>query len=348
MMWRGPQKRLAIVGCGQMGRRHAVSATAHRLARVVAVTDTNEEVAQQLSLEIGAEYRPKIDAILEDRCIDAVVLATPHNVHYAQICQSLAAGKHVFVEKPMALSYADSVAAVASADRAGRVLVVGQVMRFWANLWRARQDVTAGTIGEVRQVVRHRLVFQPSAQRAWADDPAQSGPWLLYGNLVHDVDAVLWCLGEPAETVYLAGASTNPKWQSDDEIVAVIRFSNGAVGTIVGSLNSRETRMDMLIVGTRGTIALDEMGRGYLVNGTRTVLQASDGISAQMAEFVTHVAGLSGNRATADSVLPTMQVLDALAESGRSGQPVSMSRSAAKSWQSNSPKCARKCEDWAG
>lgn len=122
-----PSPKIAVVGCGYWGSNHA--RTLSELGALYGVSDRHEDRAEALAARHGA--RPiGIDALLDDAAIDGLVLALPPQYHADLAVEALAAGKHVLVEKPLALSVADARRVVDAAERSGLVAMTGHVLRF--------------------------------------------------------------------------------------------------------------------------------------------------------------------------------------------------------------------------
>lgn len=212
----GEQKlRVGVVGLGFMGQTHVTAlAAAIRAgcpAELVAVCDRHEERRQGHpggggNLDTVADERlfdPSVvrgytepAPLFADPDVDAVSICTPTDSHIELALSALAAGKHVIVEKPVALS----VAAIESLDRAatsaGRVVMPAMVMRFWPG-WRWLRDrIAAGTYGAVKSAHFRRLGEQPGWSTCFYHDPNRTGGALADLH-IHDVDFVRWCFGKP-------------------------------------------------------------------------------------------------------------------------------------------------------
>ncbi|MCD6351210.1 MAG: Gfo/Idh/MocA family oxidoreductase, partial [Armatimonadetes bacterium] len=124
------QVRLALIGCGRMGRSLISSVPDIPEAELVLAVDAVEEAAQSVAEEFGCEATTDLEAALARDDIEAVILATPNHMHAPNAIQAAQAGKHVFTEKPMALSAADAADMVRAARQADVKLMVGQVLRY--------------------------------------------------------------------------------------------------------------------------------------------------------------------------------------------------------------------------
>src|ERR1051326_5031138 len=140
---------MAIVGLGRWGRNLVNSAEDSNTLRFTAANTRTRQTAEAFCREKSLRWTADLDGILRDPAIDAVVLATPHSQHRDQVCRAAAAGKHVFVEKPFALSLADADQMLAAAERAGVVLAVGFNRRFHPSVGSLRGMVGNGRLGPV-------------------------------------------------------------------------------------------------------------------------------------------------------------------------------------------------------
>ncbi len=174
----------------------------------------------------------EIDDVLSDPAIDAVVFATPHSQHPEQVRRAAAAGKHVFVEKPFALTLADADRMLEAADRAGIVLAVGFNRRFHPSMIRLREAVRGGRLGTIatisaEQTALHGLELTATAWRA-RPDKSPGGAMTAIG--VHLVDGMIDLLG-PVERVF-ATVSRRAAICADDTTDVLLTFKSGAHGHI--------------------------------------------------------------------------------------------------------------------
>ena len=227
---------VGIVGLGFMGRTHLAAyqnAAAVGLAtRLVAVADADPERRQGRAaaggnLDTGAREEQLFDPrkvrgyekpeeLIADPEVELVSICTPTASHVELSLRALEAGKHVLVEKPVALAAADVERLAAAAARARTLCMPAMCMRFWPGWDWLREHVRRGTFGPVRSAVFSRLGTRPQWNRFYAD-PALSGGALCDLH-IHDADFVRWCFGEPAEV-----RSTG----SLDHVTTLYRYPNG-------------------------------------------------------------------------------------------------------------------------
>ncbi len=202
--------RVAIVGCGRISDLHQMGYRKRTDARIVAVCDTNKARAKKKAREWSVEkvYTDYM-RLLEDKDVDLVELLTPHNMHCPMTVQAAQAGKHISVQKPMALSALEADKMIAAADTAGVMLRVYENFVYYAPAVRARAMIEAGEIGEVRAVRMH--VSTGTADTSWKV-PLSAWLWRFNekqcggGPLVFDHGYHLFSLGfflgGPVEKVF--------------------------------------------------------------------------------------------------------------------------------------------------
>jgi predicted dehydrogenase len=158
--------RVAIVGCGRISDLHQIGYRGREDAKIVAVCDTNKTHAKKKAKEWGVEkIYTDFQQLLEDKEVDLVELLTPHHLHCPMTVQACQAGKHVSVQKPMALSAAEADEMIGAADKAGVRLRVYETFVFYAPAMRARQMIESGEIGSVCAVRMH--VSTGTSDTAW-------------------------------------------------------------------------------------------------------------------------------------------------------------------------------------
>ena len=185
--------RVAQVGCGHWGERLARCFA--ELGALAAVVDSNSAATGAALAQHGAPGRT-LEEVLADPEIDAVALATPAVTHAPLAHKALAVGKHVYIEKPLALDVADGQALIAQADRAGRTLMVGHLLHYHP-VFHALQDlVHAGTLGPMRYIYSNRMSlgkFRVEENVLWSFAP-------------HDISMILALTGEEPSEVSAQGA----------------------------------------------------------------------------------------------------------------------------------------------
>ncbi len=257
--------RVCLVGAGRAGKVHANSLFSHTPdAKVVGVVDASWEALQATGDQFGIEARYEtLEAALDGLAFEAVVITTPTFTHQPLAVLAAEAGKHVFLEKPMALTIAECDAISAAAQRSGVLLQIGFMRRFAPEFVAAFERIQAGEIG--RPMIIKSLSHGPGLPPPWALDLKKSNGLLAEVNS-HDWDCVRWLVGSNPQRVYAEVA--NFKGQARgvqaanfyDNAIVNIRFENGSLGSISGvcpcdyGYNAR-----VEIVGERGIMQIGDM-----------------------------------------------------------------------------------------
>lgn len=295
--------------------------------RLEAAVDIDISRARACAREFHAPHAyARISSALNNPRIDAVVVCLPHSLHAHACVAAFRAGKHVLVEKPIATSLADTDRMIAAARDAGKILMVGQVLRFRNSTRKARALIRRGAIGRPVHILRRRLMHHVEVPRPWATDPAIAGGWTLYGFGSHEADWILHVVGASPLLTCAVARRNNPIWRDYDEIAATMHLSNGAIATLVMSLNSLAQRAwDGLIIGTKGSMYVTDE---RIVLNDRAIEAPNDesyGMLPQMREFASAIFQNRRPKSSADDVRFTMQALEAMHISAQTGRPVDAS-----------------------
>nr|WP_300144797.1 Gfo/Idh/MocA family oxidoreductase [Propionicimonas sp.] len=230
--------RIALIGAGRIGTSHA-ELIANRVPGVelAMVYDPVDGAAARLAEALRVPVATQsIEDVWNDPSIHAVVIAAPARSHTDLVVAAANAGKHVFVEKPMAVTIADADRAIAAAEVAGVVLQVGFNRRFAPGFAAARAAVDAGTVG-TPQLLRS-LTRDPGPFGA---DPARIPQWtIFFETLIHDFDTLCWLNPQaiPVRVTALADALVRPDAKASghlDTAVVTIEFDNGAIAVAEAS-----------------------------------------------------------------------------------------------------------------
>ncbi|GAA2747223.1 Gfo/Idh/MocA family oxidoreductase [Terrabacter aerolatus] len=230
--------RFGLIGAGRIGTHHATT-LARRLgeAELVAVADPRVAAAERLGEELGAEWLADPQDLIDDPRIEAVAITCASTAHADLVVAAAAAGKAVFVEKPMAMTLSDADRAIDAARGAGIPLQVGFNRRFARDFVAARDTVAAGGIG-TPQLLRS-VTRDPGLA-----DPAAVPPWTIFTQtLIHDFDALNWFnAGATAvEVSVMADALVAPDFKAAgllDTAVVTIRYDNGAIAVAEASFSA--------------------------------------------------------------------------------------------------------------
>lgn len=217
---------VAILGGGFMGASHAACyrALGDRV-RVKTVASRESERAAAVAASVGAGLTADLGAAIGDPAVDVIDICLPTPLHRETAEAAFAAGKHVLLEKPIALTLADADAIIAAAAASGRVLMVGLVLRFWPEYVELQRRVESGELGRALAVSTFRL-SPPADWNDWMSDPSRSGG-VAVDLLVHDFDQMNWLLGAPRRVHAVA--------PHPGHVMAVVEY-DGAHGVAEGSM----------------------------------------------------------------------------------------------------------------
>lgn len=243
---------IAIVGAGTMGGTHAAYCPNLPDVRVAWIVDPDRDRAAVLAAPLGARVAGDIAEALADPELDAVMLTVPTPFHHALTLQAAAAGKHVFCEKPIALTLADARAMTDACARAGVQFMVGHVVRFFPEYARIGALLAQGAVGQVGVVRAARLNSYPYTGRGWYSNFDWSGGPVL-DMMIHDLDTLRWYFGE-IERVYARGLSYGPYRSSVDYALAIIRFANGVIAHVETSWAHSSFRTSIEVAGSEGIL----------------------------------------------------------------------------------------------
>jgi len=250
-----------FVGAGGVARRRMLPAVAHLpQVRVGAVMVRDQGRAEAIAAEFGADAAyDSLGALLADPAVEAVYIATPPAGHRAQVEAAAAAGKHILVEKPMALSVADCEAMESAARDAGVLLGVCFPLRHTATMIALRAWLAAGELGELTYLRAQMAKWYPLDPDAWRADPAQAGGGVLMDLGSHLLDLAVW-LGGPLATV--DAQVSNRAWPAavEDTAVLALRFESGALGVLELSFAAAGNHTAIEVHGTHGTARQVEGG----------------------------------------------------------------------------------------
>lgn len=239
---KGP--RLAVIGCGYWGANHV--RTLGQMGVLHAVSDIHPGRAEDLARPFGAQAMTP-DEVFADDEIDAVVLALPAHVHAEFALRAIADGKHVFVEKPLALSSADGARVVEEAAIAGRVMMTGHILCFHNAFVALQARIAAGDLGEIRYIQSHRLGFGKFHARFDA----------LWDLAPHDLSMIMTLAGGEPERV--TGVHRGVSIGSTDLAHVHLDFANGINAHVHVSRHSPYRERRFTVIGSKGMAVWDDL-----------------------------------------------------------------------------------------
>jgi predicted dehydrogenase len=316
--------KVGIIGCGGIARSHLEAIAQSDAIQAVAMGDNLAQRAEAYAKEFGAEKAYSDTAqLLADPNVQAVHVCLPHDLHHAVCIAAANAGKHILVEKPIALKSTDAEEMMAAADANNVRFMVGHVLRFREVNIQARRIIADGKIGQPVSVVRRRMGYcRHDTLPAWHADPKHMGNFAIYGFGTHEVDTILWTLDTEAKRAFSAGRVAAPVWGNEDEVSTILELANGAIASYTQSLNARQGAHDCIYIGTEGSLSV---GHTQLdLNGKIIEVEpdGGHGMAAQIHEFARACLEEREPLSSARDCMRTQRTLDAMWRSVQTGQVV--------------------------
>nr|WP_194414683.1 Gfo/Idh/MocA family oxidoreductase [Microbacterium yannicii] len=344
-----PPVRIGVVGAGFMGRQHIDFVRASTGAALAAIADPAVTIT-----EAACPTYPSTARMLDAEQLDAVIVANPNALHVDTAVACLEAGVAVLLEKPVAVSYAQSRRLVDAVERLNGRLLVGHHRRHHLAVARARAAIGDGELGQVVAVTA--LWSARKEPEYFIDTPwhSQPGAGVTLINAVHDLDLLRHLCGEVAE-VQAMQSSHARGLEVEDTISLTLRFENGALGSLLASdagvspwgwdQATEETpafpflpdEVAYRIVGTRAALSVPNLARyGYDASVppdwhsplSRTYLPVTPRASfpAQLDHFLEVARGTTAPLVSADDASRTLALVEAAALAARSGRTVDVRR----------------------
>jgi len=258
--------KVGVVGLGYFGEKHARVYSESMLADLVSVVDVSPKRAREAAKKYNAKsWYTSVYEMLKKEDVDAVSIATPEQHHKEPSVAAAEAGKHIFLEKPIAHTMEDAFTIVDSAKRHKVKLMIGYLLRFDPRYAEGKSSIEGGVIGDVISVWARRAgsIIVPQRVAGWSNP--------LFYMAVHDIDLINWYVNSDVERVY---AEASMKVLADkgvpDVILAVMKFKNGVSASLEVNWCRPATwryplESRLHVSGTKGVIYIDIYDQGVNV-----------------------------------------------------------------------------------
>jgi UDP-N-acetylglucosamine 3-dehydrogenase len=321
--------RIGLVGAGFMARTHLEAFASVPDAQVVTVVSRNEARGRGLAAAHNAAWTGSFEQMLNSDGVDAVDLCVPTDLHVPMAEAALESGKHVLVEKPIALDLDGADRLTAAAERTGLILMVGMVLRFWPEYHHLLELTDKGALGDIQSLAAYRLSAPPAWNEWMALDERSGG--VVVDLMIHDIDVALAVAG-PVRAV--SAVATADRRHVHTQLV----HESGAVSSLEASHAMPENypfSCGYRVLGTQGAAQYDfQVGeatgagnlgtaasaRGMLVvpsGGTASQLRVeqADPFVSELSEFVASVvAGNAAGRCTPAQARSALAVARAITD----------------------------------
>jgi len=328
--------KVGVIGLGFFGSRHARVFHDHPAAELIAVADLDAARVAETVHATGAQGYSDWRALLEMPEVQAVSICLPDCLHEEAAIAAAEAGKAILLEKPLAHTAEAAQRIVAAVERSGGRLMIGHILRFDTRYVQVFDAASPENLGQPIHLRAKRNATRSVARRLGGSSS------ILFYMGVHDVDAMQW-IGRSRITKVYAQKRETLGTGNEDALYAVLNFENGAIGSLDyswawpdGLMNGFRAAFE--IVGTRSAAALDvsDQGLSFVTDagttGGDTHLwpeingRIAGGLADEIGHFVTTTLADTPYRQHYREAFDAVPVLDALAESTRSGQPVAVLR----------------------
>ena len=246
-----------VIGAGGIAHRRTIPGMMKSdRVRLAAVMDIDESAVKRVAKKYGvpASYTKEED-LLADPNVDAVYIATPVYLHKKHATLAAEAGKHILLEKPMALNVSDAEEIAQAVVKAGVKFTQGYMMRFQELHKRAKEMIDEGALGDVVFARAQLSCWYPDIEGAWRQDPAKGGGGSLVDMASHCYDLLWWFVGDISEVLAFCNTLTF-KYAVEDSSTTLLRFASGAHAAVDAFFNVPDAAgQDRLeIYGNKGSI----------------------------------------------------------------------------------------------
>jgi len=286
---------LGLIGCGALGNIHAECIAKIPDARFIAYADLREEAAQSFLAKFGGEYAAAdAEKVLNDDRIEAVYICTRHDSHAPLAIAAARAGKHILIEKPLALTEAECEAMAEEVAQAGVMLMPAFKLRFFPLIRKAHEFLPEP------QLVAGQIMDSRWPDGFWAQDPAQGGA-NVHSQGCHATDIIRYLSGsEPARVWAAGGALSHPGHPCIDQCAASILFANGHVGSWINgdaAVGRFVSKFFFQLYGDGRSVEIyDRMKKAVFSDGDNTWTEERAEEEGMLLENVEFIAALREGR----------------------------------------------------
>lgn len=230
-----PRLRLGVAGLGSAFLGMHSTITTHPCLKVVAAADSRKEARDTFAEEFGARTYKTVEDLCHDEEIDLIYIATPHQFHAEHAIMAARHGKHVILEKPIALTIGDCQTIIEEVDKAGIKFIVGHTNSYDPPVLKMREVVCSGVLGELRMI--HAFNYQTFLYRPRRPEELNTalGGGILFNQVPHQVDMVRLIGGGTVRSVRAYTGVWDPDRPTEGSLAAFIDFENKVAATIVYS-----------------------------------------------------------------------------------------------------------------
>ena len=227
--------RLGIAGLGRAFSVMLPTFIRHPAVKLVAAADTRAEARKRFAEEFSAKVYDTVAALCADPAIDAIYVATPHQFHHEHATLAARVGKHLLIEKPMALTLKDCAAIVEAVRKSGVQAVIGHSHSFDAPILRLRGLVNSGAFGQIRMINALNYTYYLYRPRRSEELDTSKGGGAVFNQAAHQVDIARLVAGAPVRSVRAMTGKWDPKRPTEGAYATLLTFANGAFASLAYS-----------------------------------------------------------------------------------------------------------------
>lgn len=340
------QIRLAVVGYGLVGRRHAKAISEASDATLAAIVEPNTDMRDEVTVS-GASWFPDLESLFSYGGINGVVLATPTLLHAEHALLCIENKCPVLIEKPIAVTSTEATTIVSAATAANVPVLVGHHRRYNTIARAVKDKIEAGIIGDIRAVTANCWLYKPDQYFDKSPWRKRKGAGPISVNLVHDIDLLRYFCGE-VETVQAQACPSIRGYENEDVAAAILRFQSGAIATVTVSdsvaapwsweMTASEnpvypstSESCYLLGGSKGSISIPDL-RVWShegepdwwrpINVDTISVNQIDPLTAQMQHFANVIREVETPLVSGLEGLRTLQVIEAIQKAAELGQTV--------------------------
>ena len=341
--------KIGVIGCGSISRqRHVYEYSHNKNVEIIGYYDFKQDRAEAMAKDFGGKVYSTVDELINDKNIDAVSVCVANAFHAENTIKALNAGKHVLCEKPMATSLNDCEAMIDAAKKNGKHLLIGQNQRLTPTHKKAKELISSGAYG---RVISFQTTFGHGGPESWSADKS-ANTWFFkkdaasFGSMadlgIHKLDLIRYLVGDEYASVYSKQVVLDKKFpdgtpiEVDDNSVEVLRFKNGAFGTVTTSWTVygeevqqttlflqkgimklySDPQYSLIVVKADGTVDKFQLD---VIQTNDDEQQASSGV---IDEFINSIIENRPSPLDASDVYGSMKAVFACVESNEKGQEV--------------------------
>lgn len=321
--------KMAILGCGGMSGEHAKRFKANPDVEIVALCDVSEEVVNGYIERNLADYAPRPQVYTDaakmyaDAKPDAVTIVTPHTMHFEHGMQALDAGCHILMEKPMVTDSDQAHKLAQAAEKAGKIVVVGYNTPCSPAFNYIREAIRSGEFGKLQTVTGWQTQNWKNAVRGtWRQKPELSGGGQMYDSGAHIFNSLVWSIEQDVAEVF--AFIDNQDAPVDIVGTVNVKFVNGTLATMSIDGNCLSDGAGMYMTFEKGRIDVDGWNGGWIkvFRGHEEIAPQLEGKAQSPNDnFIDAILGRAAPRTSPQNGVVQSELMDAIYESARTGQP---------------------------